>query len=426
MLPGTFHYDSAQSLLADSERLLGYALPYSQNLEILASPFEVSGRRFPNRLLAQPIEGFDANADGSPSRRSVLRYCGLAAGGSGTLWMESVSVNREGRSNPMQLWLKKENLSSFRDLTDAVRKSAPGPILLILQLTHSGRSSKPDGIPAPICAFHNKALPTESETIISDSEIDALIEDYVSAAKLAEAAGFDGVDIRACHGYLLNELFAARNRTDSRYGGAFENRTRAFLEIVSRVMAETGLFVGVRLNLYDGIPYPDGWGADPEHPDRMDLTEPLMLVDRLYALGVRLFNVTNGVGACSPFMIRPYDSGGITPTEPPLAGIRRMQQCAGLVKEHAPGAAVIASAFSWLREYGPHVAAGAIEKGWYDLAGFGRLSLAHPSYARDILEKGGLNRKDCCIACCGCTSLIKKSGRMLRCVVKQKAESVVS
>ena len=94
--------------------------------------------------------------------------------------------------------------------------------------------------------------------------------------------------------------------------------------------------------------------------------------------------------------------------------------CAKLVKERAPDAVVIASAFSWLREFGPCVAAGGIQDGWYDVAGFGRQSIAYPEYANDILKTGSLSRKNCCVTCCGCTNLIKKSGKMLKCIMKPK------
>ena len=156
----------------------------------------------------------------------------------------------------------------------------------------------------------------------------------------------------------------------------------------------------------------------------MDLTEPMRLISALYAHGVRLLNVTCGVGAYSPFVIRPYDTGGPEPWEHPLKGISRMQLCAKEVKQAAPEAVVIASAFSWLREAAPLVAAGGIEAGWYDVAGFGRDSIANPSYANDILQTGELRRENCCVACCGCTNLIKKSGKMLRCIMRSSADSL--
>lgn len=413
-----FSYISEQEFLQACS-IHSTQIPYSQQTDILAQPLTLNGKVIRNRLLAQPIEGFDANQDGSPSQRTVDRYCELAAGGSGALWLESVSVNHQGRSNPSQLWIRQENWTKFRDMASEIRKHAIGPIYLILQLTHSGRNSNPDGTPTPICGFYSEALPKENTYIITDEELTLLEEDYVEATRLAKLAGFDAVDIRACHGYLINELFAAVNRP-GKYGGTFENRVRLLMNIVDRVLDSVDIEVGVRLNMYDGIPYPYGWGVDQQDPHKMDLEEPLHLVSMLYDRGVRMLNISSGVGAYSPFVIRPYDTGGPEPWEHPLCGIGRMQMCAKLVKDRAPEAVVIASAFSWLREFGPCVAAGGIQAGWYDIAGFGRQSIAYPEYANDILKTGALSRKNCCITCCGCTNLIKKSGKMLKCIMKPK------
>lgn len=415
-----FHYASAQELL-DAAQENGLTLPYSSDLSVLSAPLVLGGKTIPNRLLAQPIEGFDAEPDGAPSPRTIRRYRELAQGGSGSLWMESTSVNHQGRSNPMQLWITKENLGQFRTLVQEIRAAAPGPIYLVLQLTHSGRNSNPDGISTPICGFHSSAIPKENEQIISDAALEALEQDYVTAACLAEEAGFDAVDIRACHGYLINELFAAVHRPGP-YGGCFENRVRLLMNIIRKLQQVSSIEIGVRLNLYDGIPYPDGWGVDPEHPGVMDLTEPLALIRLLYAQGIRLLNITSGVGAYSPYVIRPYNRGGIPAPEHPLEGIARMQEGARLAKEAAPEAIVVASAFSWLQTYAPQVAAGGVSAGWYDLAGFGRQSIADPGYANDILKNGGLSNTALCTACCGCTTLIKKSGKKLRCIFRKTAD----
>lgn len=412
----SFNYTSVQELL-DAAQEQGYPLRYSPNeSEVLGRPINIGRGRVGNRLVAQPIEGFDSMADGSPSERSVERYCRLVRGGFRTLWMESVSVDEQGRSNPFQLWIRPENVEHFRNMVQSIRAQTNEPVYLIIQLTHSGRNSSPHGIPVPVCAFSNPCIPKENEHILSDDEIPEIIEDYVRACRLAQEAGFDAVDLRTCHGYLLNEFLAAYHRPGS-YGGSFENRIRFLMSILERVQRETDLDIGVRLNMYDGVPYPYGWGADEngENPQ-----EAYQLISLLYERGVRILNITNGIGAYSPFVIRPYDRGGKEPTESPFQGIYRMQEHARQVKALAPEAVVIASAFSWMREYGPGVAAAEIVRGGYDMAGFGRQSICFPETATKILTGGGLKREDCCITCCGCTNLIKKSGKMLRCIIRSK------
>ena len=412
-----FDYKDMNGLLADiRERQLD--IPCCEDSSILRTPYDSGTVRMKNRILAQPVEGFDANDDGSPSVRTFSRYTELARGGSGCLWLESTSVDHEGRSNRKQLWITKDNWQEFRRPTEEIRKAAEGDIYLVIQLTHSGRYSNPEGTPTPIVAFHSEAIPKENERIITDDQLDELKDHYIEAVRLARMAGFDAVDIRACHGYLLNELFAAYDRP-GRYGGSFENRVRLTVDICEAAARE-GITVGARINMFDGLPYPYGWGCVRSGEIRMDLEEPLKLIDILYEKGVRIFNITNGIGAYPPFMIRPYDSGGPEPSEHQLCGIERMQVCAREAKKHAPEAAVVVSGLTWLREYSPYVAAGGIKEGWYDLAGFGRQSIAYPGFAKDILSDGTLGRQHFCRTCCGCTNLIKVKREELECVFRDQ------
>lgn len=415
----SFVYKSWDELLSEAEALK-ISLPFG-DASALGLPLTFGGKPIPNRMLAQPIEGFDALSDGAPGERTIGRYCDLARGGFGTLWMESISVTEEGRSNPYQLWLHEGNAGAFEDMVKTIRESAEGPVFLVAQLTHSGRYSNPTGNPSPVTAIENPHIPKENARIITDDEIRRLETDYTKAVGLAALAGFDAVDIRACHGYLINELFAAYERRGE-YGGSFENRTRMLMNIVRQALEIESISVGVRLNMYDGIPYPYGWGVNPETGE-MDLSEPLRLVEMLSGAGVRLLNISNGIGAVSPFVIRPYDTGGPEPGEHQLQGIDRMLQSAREAKLHAGEALVVASGFSWLREYAPAVAAGGIEQGWFDLAGWGRQSIAWPSFADQVLKGRSIPREGCCTTCCGCTNLIKKSGKMLYCVMRNRLET---
>lgn len=408
-----FHYQNETALLRQIEEAK-LDIPYSKNINCLKCEAALLKKRLKNRLVAQPIEGFDAEPDGAPGERTLERYRRLAAGGSGLLWLESVSVCREGRTNPHQLWIREENLEQFRKLRECIRTASPD-CYTVLQLTHSGRNSGPNGTASPICAMHNPYIHGTNERMITDAELDALQEAYVRAAELAEKAGFDAVDIRTCHGYLINELLAARDRK-GKYGGSLENRCRFLLEVIEKLKGRT-IESAVRLNICDGLPYPYGFGIN-EHGEE-DYQEAEFLLGKLAQAGVRLLNITNGIGAYSPYMIRPYDVGSVPPPEHPLEGIARMIRCAELAKKAAPGSLIVGSGLSWLREFAPYVCAGCIETGKFDLAGFGRLSLYDPAYAEKILT-GSLSRKDCCITCSGCTKLIKSEGKKLRCVLKKE------
>jgi 2,4-dienoyl-CoA reductase-like NADH-dependent reductase (Old Yellow Enzyme family) len=95
------------------------------------------------------------------------------------------------------------------------------------------------------------------------------------------------------------------------------------------------------------------------------------------------------------------------PKENQLYGIERMLKIARDIQRVVPEIAIVATGFSWLREFGADCAAGGIRDGWFQLAGFGRQSFAYPNFAEDIIQTGTLERKKCCIACGKCTELMR-------------------
>jgi len=209
-----FKFKDKDALLKKADEL-GIDLPFSDDIENLFEKVQINGRRTANRFAVHPMEGFDSEPDGSPGELSFRRYRRFASGGSGLLWFEATAVVPEARSNSGQLYLHKDNVHVFKRLVDETRKAAPknygtdhNPIL-ILQLTHSGRYSKPAGKPKPIIAHHSKILDPihnlpPDYPLITDEELNNLQNIYVDAAELAAQAGFDGVDIKACHRYLVS------------------------------------------------------------------------------------------------------------------------------------------------------------------------------------------------------------------------------
>jgi 2,4-dienoyl-CoA reductase-like NADH-dependent reductase (Old Yellow Enzyme family) len=249
--------------------------------------------------------------------------------------------------------------------------------------------------------------------LITDDELEQMVDSWVEASRLAREAGFDAVDIKSCHRYLLSELLAAHTRP-GRYGGAYENRTRLHYDIVERIQAEVpGVMVTMRLNGYDGHPYPWGWGVDQQDPAIPDLTEPIRFVRGLYERGMRLINITAGNPYFTPHINRPYDVavvGGSLPDENPLYGVARIIDVARQIKHAVPEMAVIASGYSWLRQFLGNAAAATIRCGDADLVGLGRGAFAYPDFARDLVH-GELDPKKCCITCSRCTQIMRDGGR---------------
>ncbi|HPC23054.1 MAG: hypothetical protein KBH81_00625 [Phycisphaerae bacterium] len=407
--------------LAACATRIGVSIPYSDDVRVLLSPLQLAGRRLPNRFAVQPMEGCDAEPDGAPGPLTLRRYQRYAAGGSGLIWYEATAVTQEGRANPRQLWITAANVGAFRTLVNETRAAARDcwgtahDPLLILQLTHSGRYARPDGRPRPVIAQHNPILDPRlgigpDYPLVTDAELNRLQDAFVSAAELAAAAGFDGVDIKACHGYLVSELLGAFTRPHSRYGGPFENRARFLLEVVQRIRAQVpAVFVTSRFNAHDGLPHPHGFGNDEEA-----LTEACELARRLRALACPVLNVSLGNPYYNPHFGRPYDSPiawAATPDEHPLAGVARLLQAAATVQRAVPDVPVIGAGYSWLRHLFPHVAAAVVSAGNAALVGLGRMALAYPDFVKDLAQNGALDPKKTCTACSGCSQIMRDGGR---------------
>ena len=420
---------------------LGLDLAVEEDISILARPIEIAGRTIPNSMATQPMEGCDAALDGAPGELTFRRYRRFGAGGAGLLWFEACAVAPDARANPRQLRIHKGNRDNFARLLDAATEAAAesmGPNhrpFAVLQLTHSGRYTQP----APVIACHDPYLdPTRNippdQPVISDGELEALEDAYVEAAKLAFQAGFDAVDIKSCHRYLINELLAAHTR-EGKYGGTYENRTRFLKNVVGKIRAELGgdRIVTCRLNIYDAHPYPYGWGMDRESADSPDLNEPKRLIQELSEMGMPLVNITMGNPYYSPHVNRPYDTpveDGRVPEEHPLVGVARLVGLTRQVRPHPVGAgvlphqqelphqqgarqkrmAVVGSGYSWLRNLWPHIAAAEIGSGAIQLVGLGRQAFAYPGFAKEIIETGKLDRRHTCITCSGCTQIMRDGG----------------
>ena len=396
-----------------------FSFPGSNDLSVLALNAPVGRKTAPNRLVCQPMEGCDGTADGAPGELTRRRYLRFARGGAGILWMEATAVLREGRANPRQLFLSEQNLDAFRRLADGIREAAVkengAPPLLILQLTHSGRYSKPRGVPEPLIAYrcppYETAGPLPEERVLSDGALDTVGEALVNGAALAERAGFDGADIKSCHRYLLSELLSAHTRP-GRYGGDFTNRTRLLLESVkgARQVCGGDFLICTRVNAYDGLPYPWGFGVSPEGGLDFCPDEPARLLELLRDAGADLVNVTMGNPYVNPHVNRPFKKGPYAPPEPPETGVARLLEGTKTLKRAVPVLPLIASGFSYLGDRAANVAAAYIGAGDFDFAGFGRTAFAYPDFAKDILVNGGMKKEKCCICCSKCSEIMRPGG----------------
>ena len=308
----------------------------------------------------------------------------------------------------------------------AGQKNGKKPLLL-LQLTHSGRYARPFDNGAPMIVQHDPLLDpkvgiTEDYPVITDEYLDALQEKYVQSAVLAKEAGFDGVDIKTCHRYLLSELLAAHTRK-GRYGGSFENRSRFLLSVIMKVREAVGadFIIASRFSVFDAHPYPYGFGVSKEAEWIPDLSEPLLLAEKMSEAGVDILSNSAGNPYYRfPQVTRPFDQptiNGEIPEEHPLESVARLLGFTKKIQETVGRIPVVGNGYSWLREYLPFVGAANKLQGGCAFVGLGRQVFAYPDAPRDIMDSGRMEKNKCCVACSKCTQIMRDHG-MTGCVVR--------
>lgn len=411
-----FHYKTLEEVKERAEELKVY-LPFSSSTDILKTPLKVGNVTFHNRMGIAPMEGADSLEDGSPSDYTIRRYVNKAIGGSALIWFEAISIVPEGRSSKTQLLLTEENVESYKRMNEKIkeagRKANGFEPYLIMQANHSGRYSNPDNRPAPMIAYRHPQLEqyraADDSCIVTDDYLKSLEESFGKAALLAKKAGFDAVDIKSCHGYLLAELLSAYDRP-GQYGGNYENRTRLLKNGIkaAKVWEDENFQVTCRLGIYDGYEYPWGFGVSEGSGLKPDLKEPIRLVKELYGnCGIQMMNLTMGNPYATTHVTRPFDMGKYEPEEHPFTGIGRMIAGIGEVKKAVPEMVIFGSAPTYLRQFADLYTAGAVEEGFCDGMLFGRMAFADPDYANEIIKNGRIDPKRVCMTCGKCGDLIR-------------------
>ncbi len=241
---------------------------------------------------------------------------------------------------------------------------------------------------------------------------------------LAKQAGFDAVDIKICHEYILRELLSAFTRP-GKYGGSFENRTRAVFEILDGIREILGdsLDICVRLNAYDCVPYPYGWGMKMEDGVmEPDLTEPVKLCRMLAERGVRIIDITTMMPRYKPFgrgLMAEHEEGPEAAINP-YEGVYELMKATKEIKKQVPGVYFVSTGMTWLEQFGANVTAGAIKDGWFDIGGFGKQFMAYPEFPADVYNTGSMSHNKCCMLCDKCYDLIRKGHCQTGCVIRDQ------
>ena len=421
----------------------GINLPFDDELAApgvspLAAPIEVDGVRVGNRFCILPMEGWDGTPDGEPSDLTTRRWRNFGRSGAKLIWGgEAVAVCHAGRANPNQLVLTNRTQKAVAALreelvaahTDRFGSRAADDLYIGLQLTHSGRFSRPTAHnqPEPLVAYAHPLLDGRfpaGVSVLTDADLDRIVREFIAAARLAHEIGFKWVDIKHCHGYLAHELLSAHMRP-GRYGGTLENRTRFLRDVIDGIRAEVPrLGIGVRLSVFDVVPHrkdPLGRGRpeaipdaerhafgllDDEHLDAA-LDESRQVLAMLRARRVRWICVTAGSPYYCPHVQRPAlfpPLDGYDPPEDPLRGVARQIDATARLKSAFPDLVFVGSAYTYLQEWLPHVAQYNVREGRTDFVGLGRVALSYPDLPADVLTGAPLQRKSICRTFSDCTT----------------------
>lgn len=472
-MPKWFAYPNTEDLLAAARELgVQDVIEVESDFSRLLTPLKVGGRIVGNRLAIHPMEGCDGQLDGRPGELTFRRWERFGRGGCKLIWGEAVAILDEARANSRQLWLHEGSLAEMGRLLETCRAShreawgggadvpARDDLLIGCQLTHSGRYS----YRRPLIAQRDPALDAATLVpspggegkvpmpadypLLSDDDLKRIEDAYIAAAKLAVKLGFDFLDIKQCHRYLLSELLAAHTRPGS-YGGSLENRTRLVRNIIARIRAEVNkdVLLASRINMSDFVPFTKGadgfgmprpfitpyrwsFGVDPDNPLEADLTETKQVIAMLVAGtlspgntsglrvpatngGVSLFNLSMGNPYSNMHYGRPFERpplDGYESPEHPLIGCARHFRMAAEIQRAFPDVPMVGTGYSWLQHHFLACGAANEKQGRIAFVGVGRGAFAYPDFVKDLQERGRIDNAKVCIAVSSCTALMRAKG----------------
>lgn len=356
------------------------------------SPIKIGTVTVPNRFVVPPMGNNFANPDGSMSERSAAYYEARAKGGFGLITLESTVVYREAKGGPRKPCLFDDSvIPSFKNVAD--RCHAYGAKVSI-QLQHAGPegNSKLTGYPLKAASAIAPSDGREIPEAMPTEEVYKLIECYGDAARRAQLAGIDMVEVHCAHGYLVSTFVSARtNKRTDEFGGCFENRMRLPRLIIENIRRKTGgnMPILCRINARD-----EGDGG-------MDVHDAAVMAAYLETeCGVDAIHVSRSIHIHDEFMWAPnITHGGFN-----------AELCTE-IKRAVSVPVIIVGRFTE-----PQYAELLVKQGRADLVAFGRQSIADPELPNKA-RNGQLEKLTPCIACLlGCVPNMLQ-GRPITCAM---------
>lgn len=344
----------------------------------LFKSFELGSLHLAHRVVMPPLTRMRAGReDGIPSPFAATYY-GQRATPGGLIIAEASQISRQGQGYPQTPGIyTADQVAGWRQVVDAVK--AKGGIFF-LQLWHVGRishSSIQEGGALPVApsaiapagnAFTSTfaRVPHETPRALDTDKIAAIVDDYRRGAANAQLAGFDGVEIHAANGYLLQQFLEdkSNHRTDA-YGGSIENRARLLFEVLDAVAEVWPLDrIGVRLSPYSDVG--DVGDSDPQ-------ALYTHVVSRLAERGIGYLH-----------LIEPQVRAGLTD----VPNLSAPASVAAIFRPSFPGPLIASGGFT------AETAEQALAAGTADLIAFGRAFIANPDLPRRLALGADLNLGD--------------------------------
>ncbi len=352
--------------------------------------YQLADRSVPNRLVAQAMEVNSASPGGAVNQSVLNRYKELAEGKWGIVFLEATSITHDHLARSKGLVLNRKTLDGFKRLVETFKK-ANDSSLFLFQLTHSGRQSGP---------FSSKVKAYEDEhsdiPVLSESDLDRIREQFIEAVALSKEAGADGVDVKACHGYLGCELLRPLNQREDKYGGSAKNRAWLIASVIKEAVRQyPGLIVGSRISTYEGI----RGGCGTSGPDEIieDLSDMQAIVDSFIKSGAHYLNVSSGIPGQTSQLTRPNIGGHFYRSS--------HYRYASQFKKWFPDTAIIGSVYTMDTSKCLEVANENLEKGYTDFVGFGRQNLADALFPEKIMTRP--EEVNYCSLCGKCSKLLR-------------------
>ena len=364
----------------------------NHNFPNMFSPINIGTVTVPNRFVVPPMGNNFANTDGSMSERSAAYYEARAKGGFGLITIESTVVYKQAKGGPRKPCLfSDEVVPSFKRVADACH--AYGAKVSI-QLQHAGPegNSKLTGYPLKAASAIAPSAGRETPEAMPTEEVYRLIECYGDAARRAQLAGIDMVEVHCAHGYLVSTFISARtNKRTDEFGGCFENRMRLPRLIIENIRKKTGgnMPILCRINARD-----EGDGGVDVH-DAAAIAAYLEQV-----CGVDAIHVTRSIHIHDELMWAPnITHGGFN------------AELGAEIKRAVSVPVILVGRFTE-----PQYAELLVKQGRADLIAFGRQSIADPELPNKA-RNGQLEKLTPCIACLlGCVPNMLQ-GRPITCAM---------